>query len=146
VPPPETVELVHNYRAEARRIDYVTPDFDKLITVPEPDDGKLKETYEANKHQFSTPELRRINVLLLTHASIAARTKVSEEDVRAAYEQDKEKYNDPEKRRIEQLSFPDRGAAEKAYAELSKAADFAAAATGLGFKASDIDLGLMTRR
>src|SRR5262249_33197736 len=63
VPPPETVELVHNYRAEARRIDYVTPDFDKLITVPEPDDGKLKETYEANKHQFSTPELTRINVL-----------------------------------------------------------------------------------
>jgi peptidyl-prolyl cis-trans isomerase D len=145
-PPQDVVEFVHAYRGETRRIDYLTPDFDKLITVPEPDEAKLKETYEANRRQFVVPESRKINALLLTRASVAALAKVSEEDVRASYEQDKDKFNEPEKRRIEQLAFRDRAAADKAYAELFKAPDFAQAAAGFGFKASDIELGLITRR
>jgi peptidyl-prolyl cis-trans isomerase D len=51
----------------------------------------------------------------------------------------------PEKRRVLQLTFPDKAAAEKAYAELSKAKDFGAAAAKLGFPAADIELGLLTR-
>ena len=42
----------------------------------------------------------------------------------------------PEKRRVQQLAFPDKAAAEKAYAELSKAKDFTEAAAKLGFKAA----------
>ena len=93
-----------------------------------------------------TPELRKINVLLLTRADVKARLPVSEEEIKAAYEQDKEKFNIPEKRRVLQLSFPDKAAAEKAYAELAKATNFVEAAAKLGFKESDIDLGLLTRK
>ena len=93
-----------------------------------------------------TPELRKINVLLLTRADVKARLPVSEEEIKAAYEQDKEKFNIPEKRRVLQLSFPDKAAAEKAYAELAKANNFVEAAAKLGFKESDIDLGLLARK
>ena len=119
-PPQLLIDLLHRYREETRVIEFFTPDYDKLIKIAEPDEAKLREYYEQSKRQFMTPELRKINVLLLTRADVKARLPVSEEEIKAAYEQDKEKFNIPEKRRVLQLSFPDKAAAEKAYAELAK--------------------------
>jgi peptidyl-prolyl cis-trans isomerase D len=144
--PQHAIEVLHGYRAQTRVIDYLTPNFDLLIKVAEPDDAALKDTYEQNKGRFVTPEQRKINVLLLTLEAVKARTPVSDEDVKAAYESDKEKFNEPEKRRIFQLAFPDKAAAEKAYADLSKAKNFQEAAAKLGFKESDTDLGMLKRR
>jgi peptidyl-prolyl cis-trans isomerase D len=93
-----------------------------------------------------TPELRKVNALLLTRADVKSRLPVSEEETKAAYEQDKEKFNIAEKRRVLQLSFPDKAAAEKAYAELAKAPKFVEAAAKLGLKESDIDLGVLARK
>src|SRR5581483_10908653 len=145
-PPQLLVDLLYRYREETRIIDYFVPDYAKLVKTPEPDEAKLKDYYEQNKRQFVTPELRKVDVLLITRADVKARLPVSEDEVKAAYEQDKEKYDIPEKRRIQQLAFPDKAAAEKAYAELAKAANFAEAAAKLGFKESDYDLGVLTRK
>ena len=145
-PPQALIDLLHRYREETRVIEFFTPDYDKLVKIAEPDEAKLKEYYEQNKRQFVTPELRKINVLLLTRDDVKARLAVSEEEIKAAYEQDKEKFNIPEKRRVQQLAFPDKAAAEKAYAELAKAKNFKEAAAKLGFKESDIDLGLLARK
>ena len=145
-PPQLLVDLLHRYREETRVIEFFTPDYDKLVKIAEPDDAKLKEHYEQNKRGYMTPELRKIAVLALTRADAKARLPVADEEVKAAYEQDKERYNVPEKRRVQQLAFPDKAAAEKAYAELVKAKDFKEAAAKLGYKDSDIDLGLLTKR
>src|SRR6185436_14454874 len=145
-PPQVLIDLLHRYQAETRVIEFLTPDYDKLIKTPEPDDAKLREYYEQNKRQFVVPELRKINVLLLTRDDIKSRLAIGEDDIKAAYEQDKEKFNVPEKRRVQQLSFPDKAAAEKAYAELAKAKDFKDAVAKLGFKESDTDLGLLARK
>jgi peptidyl-prolyl cis-trans isomerase D len=144
-PPELLVELLHRYREETRIIEFFTPDYDKLVKTPEPDEARLKEYYDQNKTQFMTPELRKISALLLTRDAVKARVPVSEDEIKAAYEQDKDKYNIPEKRRVQQLSFPDRASAEKAYAELQTAPNFAEAAIRLGFKESDFDLGLLSR-
>jgi peptidyl-prolyl cis-trans isomerase D len=144
-PPELLVDLLHRYREQTRIIEFFTPDYDKLVKTPEPDEARLKEYYDQNKTQFMTPELRKISALLLTRDAVKARVPVSEDEIKAAYEQDKEKYNIPEKRRVQQLSFPDRASAEKAYAELQTAANFVEAASKLGFKESDFDLGLLTR-
>jgi peptidyl-prolyl cis-trans isomerase D len=93
-----------------------------------------------------TPELRKIRVLLLTREEVKARTNIDEEEIKAAYEKDRERFNVPERRTITQLSFPDKAAAEKAYAELSGAKDFKEAAGRLGFKESDIELGSLARK
>jgi len=145
-PPQLLIDLLNRYREETRVIEFFTPDYDKLVKVAEPDEARLKEYYEAGKRQFMTPELRKVNALLLTRADVKARMPVSEEGIKAAYEQDKEKFNIPEKRRVLQLAFPDKAAAEKAYAELAKAPNFVEAAVKLGFKESDFDLGLLSRK
>jgi peptidyl-prolyl cis-trans isomerase D len=144
-PPQALLDSLHRFRGETRVIAYFTPDYDKLIKPAQPDEAKLREHYEQNKRQYVTPELRKINVLLLTRDAAKARTTVTEEEAKAAYEAEKEKFDIPEKRRIQQLSFPDKAAAEKAYAELSKAKSFKDAVTKLGIKESDIDLGLVSR-
>jgi peptidyl-prolyl cis-trans isomerase D len=144
-PPELLVDLLHRYREETRIIEFFTPDYDKLVKTPEPDEPRLKDYYDQNKTQFMTPELRKVSALLLTRDAVKARMPVSEDEIKAAYEQDKEKYNVPEKRRIQQLSFPDRASAEKAYAELQTAPNFVGAASKLGFKESDFDLGLLSR-
>lgn len=145
-PPQLLIDLIHRYSEERRVIEYFTPDYDKLIKTADPDEAKLKEYYEQNKRQFMTPELRRIAVLLLTREDAKSRSPVDEAEIKADYERDKEKFNVPERRTITQLSFPDKAAAEKAYAELAKAADFKEAATKLGFKESDIELGSLARK
>ncbi|HWB46599.1 MAG TPA: SurA N-terminal domain-containing protein [Hyphomicrobiaceae bacterium] len=145
-PPPTMVETMHRYRDETRVIQFIAPDFERLVKVAPPDDAKLKDYYEHNKQLFVVPELRKFSLVYITQDEAKARTPVSDEEVKAAYEQDKESFNIPEKRHIQQLSFKDRAAAEKAYAELSKAKDFKAAAEKLGFKESDYDLGPMTRK
>ena len=145
-PPQVLIDLLHRYQAETRVIEFLTPDYGKLIKAPEPDDAKLREYYEQNKRQFVAPELRKINVLLLTRDDVKSRLAIGEDEIKAAYDQDKEKFNIPEKRRVQQLSFPDKAAAEKAYAELAKAKDFKDAVAKLGFKESDTDLGLLARK
>jgi len=145
-PPQFLIDVLHRFRDETRVIEFFTPDYDKLIKTPEPDEARLKEHYEQFKRQFVTPELRKVNALLLTRADVKARLPVGEEEIKAAYEQDKEKYNIPEKRRIQQLAFPDKAAAQKAYAELSKAPNFTEAAVKMGFKESDFNLGIYARK
>jgi peptidyl-prolyl cis-trans isomerase D len=145
-PPQLLIDLIHRYGEERRVIEHFTPDYDKLIKTPDPDEAKLKEFYEQNKRQFMTPELRKVAVLLLTREDAKSRSPVDEAEVKADYEKDKERFNVPERRTITQLSFPDKAAAEKAHAELAKATDFKEAVTKLGFKESDIELGSLARR
>jgi peptidyl-prolyl cis-trans isomerase D len=145
-PPQAMIDALYRYREERRVIDFFTPDFDKLIKLGEPDNAKLRAYFDENKARFTTPERRKINVLLLTRDAAKQRISVSEDELKAAYDGDKQKFNIPEMRRITQLTFPDKAAAEKAYAELSKASNFAEAAGKLGFKESDIELGLLAKR
>lgn len=144
--PMPMIELLHAYREETRVIEMITPDYAKLVKLPEPDEAKLKAHYEQNKNQFMTPELRKISLLSLTRDAIKARITVADADVQAFYDADKGKYNVPERRKIQQIPFPDKAAADKAYAELSKAKDFKEAATKLGFKESDYELGVLAKR
>lgn len=144
---PQTyIDLMHTWREETRVVEHVTLDPDKVVAVVEPDDAKLQAYYDANKLKFMQPEYRKASVLLLTRADMMARLPVTDEEIAAAYAADKSKFDLPEKRHVYQLAFPDAAAADKAYAELSKAKNFIEAATKLGFKESDIDLGTVVRK
>jgi peptidyl-prolyl cis-trans isomerase D len=138
------VDALHRYRGEARVIEHLTPDFSKL-SVPEPSEDRLKEHFDQNKGQYIALEERKANLLLVPRDAALARVKITDEEVKAAYDAAKSSYDVPEKRRVAQLTFPDKAAAEKAYAELSKAKDFNEAAAKAGFPPADIDLGLLTK-
>jgi peptidyl-prolyl cis-trans isomerase D len=139
------VDALYRYRNEARVIEYLAPDFTKLVTVPEPTQEQLQEHFHRNKGQYIALEERKANLLLLTREAALSRVKVGDEEVKAAYDAARASYDIPEKRRVAQLTFSDKAAAEKAYAELSKAKNFTEAAAKAGFPATDIDLGLLTK-
>ncbi len=143
--PQAYIDLTHRNRAEQRVVEYVTIDAAKVVKVTEPDDAELKKYLEANKRNFMTPALRKVSMLLLTRDAMKAKIPVTDEDVKARYEELKATFDTPEKRKLQQVAFPDKAAADKAYAELSKAKDFVEAAAKLGFKDKDIDLGIVTK-
>jgi peptidyl-prolyl cis-trans isomerase D len=145
-PPQSLIDLLHRYNEETRVIEFLTLDPSKAVKIADPDDAKLKEYFENNKIKFVTPEFRKLAVLLLTRDDVKRGISVTDDEIKSIYEAEKEKFNIPEKRRIQQLAFPDGAAADKTRAELATASNFTEAASKLGFKESDFDLGLITKR
>jgi peptidyl-prolyl cis-trans isomerase D len=145
VPRTTLLEALHRYRDETRIIEYLAPDYEKLIKKAEPSETALRDFYQQNLRQYVALEHRKAKLLLLTRADALSRTPITDEEVKAAYAASKETFDIPEKRKIAQLTFPDKAAADKGYAELSKAKSFDEAAEKLGFPAADIDLGVLTR-
>ncbi len=143
--PQSYIDLMHRSRAEQRVVEYVTIDADKATKAQEPDDAELKKYLEANKRNFMTPAFRKASMLLLTRSGVVGKVAITDEDVKTKYEETKATFDTPEKRKIQQVAFPDKAAADKAYAELSKAKNFAEAAAKLGFKEKDIELGVVTK-
>ncbi len=143
--PQAYVDLVHRNRAETRVVEFVTMDADKVVKVADPDEAKLKAYYEANKRSFMTPEFRKLSLLTMTRETVKAKLVIADDEVKAAYEATKDSYDTLETRRLQQVAFPDKAAADKAYAELSKAKNFVDAAGKLGFKETDLDLGLVKK-
>jgi peptidyl-prolyl cis-trans isomerase D len=138
------IDALHRYRNETRVIEHLTPDFAK-VTVAEPSEERLKEHFQQTRSRYIAPEERKANLLMLTREAALSRIKVTDAEVKEAYDKAKASYDVPERRRVQQLTFSDKAAAEKAYAELSKAKNFTEAAAKAGFPAGDIDLGLLTK-
>ncbi len=145
VVPKAMVKLLHSYREEARILDYVRIDPDKVVKIEAPNEAKLKETYEVNKAQFATKPMRNLAVLLLSMDEAKNRVQVSDEEAKAAYEQEKGRYDTPEKRRLQQIAFPDKAAAAAAKKAIEAGQSFIDAAKAAGAKETDIDLGLITK-
>lgn len=143
--PQTLIDILWKYREEKRTVSHFTIDAAKAVTLAEPDETKLKESYESNKAQFVVPELRRLEVLLLTLADVKAALPVTDEEVKTTYEREKDRFNIPERRKILQIPFKDRGAAETALAAIRKGKSFEDAAKEAGASASDIDLGLKSK-
>ncbi|MEW5963280.1 MAG: SurA N-terminal domain-containing protein [Pseudomonadota bacterium] len=146
VVPKAVVDVQHAYREETRTIEHVTLDADKLVKLSEPDEEKLKATYEQGKAQFMTPELRKLAALILDIGQLSKAIEVPEAEIRAAYEQEKDSYDTPEKRRVQQVAFADKAAAEAARKAIEGGQSFADAAKEAGAKETDIDLGLLQKR
>lgn len=146
VAPQPSVDLVHAYRQETRTVEHFAIDADKSVKVADPDETKLKDAYEKGKASFMTPEYRALNVLVLTPDSLKARIPVGDDEIKSAFEAEKDRYETPERRRIQQVAFKDKEAAEKAKAEIASGKSFADVAKETGAKATDIDLGLLTRK
>lgn len=144
--PKPLLETMHAYDQEKRVIEYVNIDAEKAVTVPEPDEAKLKERYEAGKSAFMTPEYRKYEVLILSTEDLKNSVEIKDEDVAAEYESTKDTYNIPEKRRIQQIAFKDKAAAEAAKKAIDDGSKtFGEAAKDAGAKDTDVDLGLLPK-
>jgi peptidyl-prolyl cis-trans isomerase D len=143
--PDSLVDLVNSWRNEKRVAQFFVIDADKAVKVPEPDDAKLRETYEANKGEFTSPEYRKLGVLILSVDDLKTKMDVTDAEIATKYEESKDDYNTPERRRLQQLAFKDKAAAEAAKTALADGKSFGDLAKELGAKDSDIDLGLVSK-
>ena len=142
--PDAMVGLMNAWREEKRVAEFFNINQDK-ITVPPPDDAKLKQVYEANPADFVVPEMRKLAILLLSIDALKGKMDVTEQEIATKYEDTKNDYNIPERRRIQQIAFKDKAAAEAAKASIKGGKTFGEIATGLGAKTTDIDLGLISK-
>jgi peptidyl-prolyl cis-trans isomerase D len=143
--PDSMLELVNNWRNETRIAEHFTIDAEKAVTVPEPDEAKIKATYEANKQAFMAPEFRKLALLVLSVDELKKTVSVTDAEAQADYNDSQNTYNTPERRRVQQIAFKDKAAAEAAKKAISGGKSFADAAKEAGAKDSDIDLGLISK-
>jgi peptidyl-prolyl cis-trans isomerase D len=143
--PPALLELQNEYLEETRIIEHVTIDPAKVPAPAEPDEAKLKETYDRNIQAFTTPELRKLGVLVLSVDELKKSITFSDDELKAAYEATKHTHEEPEKRRLAQISFKDKAAAEAAKKDIDGGKSFIDAGKAAGLKESDLDLGLKSK-
>ncbi len=144
-PVPAVIDL-NAYNEETRTIELVTIDKGK-VKPAEPDDAKLKETYEGNKSRFMTPEYRKIAALLLNADDLKKEVTLTDDELKTAYTETKDTYDKPERRRLQQIPFKDKAAADaarKALVEGKK--NFMDVAKEAGAKEEDVNLGLVSKK
>lgn len=120
--PKEFAQPMFQYLNEARDIEVVTIDIEKLPDLAQPDESKLKEFYDKYVKYFQAPETRSFNVLMMSFHDIAQTIAVSSEDLITLYSQTDNRV--PEKRSVRYIPFATREDAMKATEELRSGAPF----------------------
>jgi len=145
VTPQSLIDVANTWQGETREVEYFTIDADKVITVPEPDEAQIKETYEKNKSRFMAPEYRKLSILVLSPDELKKQMDVSEEEIASSYADTKNRYDVPERRRVQQIPFKDKTAGEAAKKAIEEGKSFGTVALDSGAKTTDIDLGLVKK-
>ena len=143
LPPPGVAQRIATFRNERRSLNVLTLSAD---VAPDPGEEALRGFYEAHEDMFTEPERRSGAYLHVDAESLLEKLRPDEDDVRAAYEANKESYTVAESRVVDQITFPDRQAAEAAVSRLvSGDVSFEALAEEQGLGTEDISLGDITR-
>lgn len=108
VAPKVLTSALFAYQYETRTAIAVTLPFAAAAEPKTPDEAALKRWWANNPQAFSTPEYRRIRVVVLSPDVLARHVKVSEAALKAAYAEHKADYNKPEKRSAEIILAPDK--------------------------------------
>ena len=143
--PDVLVTALNNFNGETRTLRYVLVPQSAAGTIPDPTDEDLNRYYDNHRAKFTQPEYRKIGVLAVTPETVKNEVQIKDSDVRAAFEASKDQLGTPEKRHVQQISFPDKAAADAAYQKIQSGTDFAAVAKEQGVSEADIDLGKVTR-
>ena len=146
IPVPKTaLDVINRFRNEQRTVDYVMLDRAQAGDIADPSPEVLAKYFEERKVLFRSPEFRKVLVLSLTPAEIAAAIEISDADLNKAYEERKARYAVAERRHLQQIVFPNMEEAKAGAEKIAKGTTFAALAAERGLKDSDMDLGTLTK-
>lgn len=139
------IEAVNRFQNEQRAVEYVVLDKAKAGEIAAPAADVLAKYFDDRKTLFRAPEYRKVAVLALTPAAIAASVAVGDEDVKRAYEDQRSRFVTPEKRKLQQMVFPNADDARVAADKIASGTPFDVVAAERGLKDADIDLGTVTK-
>lgn len=102
-------DLITNYAAATRTIDYMTLSETSIETPAAPTEEELAAYLSEHQAEFRTVETRTVKLLDLSIASLAATKTIAEDAIVAEYEETRASLSTPERRTIEQvpLSTPE---------------------------------------
>jgi peptidyl-prolyl cis-trans isomerase D len=143
--PASAMQAINQYQNERRDIDYLALGAAQASTIAAPTPEQLSKYFDARKVLFRAPEYRKITLLPLSPAALAKPDAVSDADAKAFYEQRKDSFGKPEKRELRQIVFPNEADAAAARERIAKGATFDDIAKERKLKASDTDVGMVTK-
>lgn len=134
--------LINDYAGTQRTIDYITLTDANIETPAAPTEEELTAYLTEHQAEYRTVETRKVQMLDLSLASLAATKTIEEDAIAAEYERVKATLTTPEKRTIEQVVL---NAEQQAAFEAGLAAgkDFATLLTENGLTATS--LGTLTQ-
>jgi peptidyl-prolyl cis-trans isomerase D len=144
--PQAMIAAIHRFQSEARSVDYVVLPASVAGEPPAPAEEELKSYYQAREQNYRTPEYRKLVVLTLTAAKLAANQQISDADLQKRYEEVKDQqFVTPEQRTLEQISYPDEATASAARAQLAAGKSFKDLADERKLTQTDINLGTVSK-
>ncbi|GGF59589.1 peptidylprolyl isomerase [Azorhizobium oxalatiphilum] len=143
--PGALTSAVQRYEDEQRTVSYLDVTSGATTAGPAPTEEQLKAYYETHKAAFRAPEYRKLNLLVLTPATLAPWVQVSDADLKAAYERNAGRFGTPEQREVQQIVFPNQADAVAALEKIKAGTPFADIAASRGLTAKDTDLGLVAK-
>jgi peptidyl-prolyl cis-trans isomerase D len=141
--PPGLTRLLSDINNETRVPEFVLLTPDDAGAIPAPTEMDLANYHMAHPELFSAPEYRGFEYIEIGPAQVTDKVQVAEEDIRREYEAQRASFDTPEQREIEQISFPDKAAADAAAERLRMGTSFAALAQERGLADEDYKLGLL---
>lgn len=131
--PAPLIEAALLRQTERRRIAYLTVTDEMAGTPAEPTLEDLQAYYDANIAEFTAPEYRTFDLLVLSRETYAEELSVPEEELRRIYDQSRERlYEEPEKRTLYQLTYETEVEAQAAVAALRQGEPFETVAQNRG--------------
>jgi peptidyl-prolyl cis-trans isomerase D len=143
--PASAIAAINQFRNEKRGIEYLALGPPQAGDIPAPTSADLDKYYQEHKVLFRAPEYRKITLLPLSPAALAKPDAVTDADAKNYYEQHKSAFGKPERREIKQIVFPNAEEANAARERIDKGESFADLVKQRGLKASDTDLGMVTK-
>lgn len=145
-PPQALIDALTQHERESRAVSYLMLTKANMTPVANPDDAMLAKWFEDNKARYRAPEYRSFAWVKLEPSDIADPAAVTDQQIADDYAKHKDTFTSPETRTLEQLTFPDKAAAEDAAKRLSSGTTFDALVTEQGKTATDVLLGDFTRQ
>lgn len=131
--PSPMVEASLLRQSERRRVAYLTVTNEMSGTPAEPGPDDLENYYQSNIANFTAPEYRTFDMVLLTQETFSEGLSVPEEELRKTYDLNRERlYEEPEKRTLYQVTFDTEPEAQAAVASLRQGQNFELVASARG--------------
>lgn len=116
---------LYSFLHETREADVVDFPFAAAATPPAPTAAQLQRWYDNHPTQYSSPEYRKIKLVVLSPETVSKDIAVSDEELQAAYAQHKDEYVTPARRSVQVLTVADEATARKLASQWSMGADWA---------------------
>ena len=126
VAPEVLTREVYAFQHERRTADTVSFAFAAAAAPEAPTDAQLQRWFDNHLVQYSTPERRRIKVVVLSPDIVGRDVQTTDEEIAAAYAARAAEFRQPERRTVQVLLAADEAAAITLAAKWSAGADWAA--------------------